>query len=57
MWRTVELSYIHRVVLVFQYCCLVVIDIKVIGSREYGYESGKASILSFPVHAEPVFLT
>lgn len=54
MWRAVELSYIHCIVLVLQHRRLVVIDIKVVGSREYGYESRKAGILGFLVHAKSV---
>jgi hypothetical protein len=52
----VELPYVHNVVLVLQYSCLVVVDIKVVGSTEYRHDTREAGRSSLSVHAIPRIL-
>lgn len=48
----VELSDIHRIILVFQHGSLVVVYVKIIRCREYRDKSWEACVLGFSVHPE-----
>lgn len=51
MRGAVELSNVHDVVLVLQYCSLVVVHIQVIGCTEDGHDTGEAGCSRLAVHA------
>lgn len=51
MRGAVELSNIHNIVLVFQNCRFVVVNIEIVGSGEDGHDAGEAGRSSFSVHS------
>ena len=44
MRRTVELAYVHHVVLVFEYGRFVIVDVEIVGRRENGYQRWKCRL-------------
>ena len=51
MWRAIELSNVHDIVLVLEDSCLVVVDIEVIWCGEDGHDRRESSSSRLSVHA------
>lgn len=51
MWGAVELSDIHDVVLIFEHCCFIVVDIKIVWRREDGHDTWESSSTGFSIHS------
>lgn len=51
MWRTVELSDVHNVVLILQDCGFVVVDVEVVWRAEDRHDTWESSRSGLPIHA------
>ena len=53
VWRAVELSDVHDIVLILKDGGLVIVNIEIIGSRKDGDERGETSVVRLLVHSIP----
>ncbi len=57
VWRAVELTDVHEVVVVLEDGTLVCVNVAVVGSREQGDDGGEVCGVSLAVHLVPINLS